>query len=518
MRQTPHSPVRAVIYLRISQDREMDGLAIDRQRADCERIAKDRGWEVLHEYVDQSKSATDKTKVRPAYDEMVRDYEAGSFDAIVCYDLDRLTRQPRQLEDWIDAAEDRGLKLITANGEADLNTDGGRLYARVKAAVARGEVERKSARQSAAHVQRASQGRPPKGVRPFGYAIDGSVVPAEAEVVAQLFKLFAVQDGPSLAALAAGLSGKEARHIPQSLHHVQRFTRTLAIERNERRAEDGLDPRPVPEDGPWSSSTVLGILRNPRYAGWSVYTDRRDRTKNKRRSWYAQVMRDENGDRIKGQWEPIVEEATWLAVQERLDMPERVTNRTGSTSRKHLGSGLFLCGICGKPVKAHGARYRCAGHMMRVRSSVDDWVLRIVRARLARPDLKDALPSRDEPRLRAIQAQIAAHEGKIKRAQHDYDEEIIESYDLKRVRERENAKIVVLEAERTALTATTDLGGVLNAESPVAAFDDADLAIQRRVVDFFCTVELLPAPRGRRTFDPETVRVTPKGNDARASS
>src|SRR5699024_10840960 len=167
MRQTSHAPVRAVIYLRISQDREMDGLAIDRQRADCERIAKDRGWQVLKEYVDQSKSATDKTKVRPAYDEMVRDYEAGSFDAIVCYDLDRLTRQPRQLEDCIDAAEDNGLRLVTANGEADLNTDGGRLYARVKAALARGEVERKSARQSAAHVQRASQGRPPNGVRPF---------------------------------------------------------------------------------------------------------------------------------------------------------------------------------------------------------------------------------------------------------------------------------------------------------------------------------------------------------------
>lgn len=70
--------------------------------------------------------------------------------------------------------------------------------------MARGEVERKSARQSAAHVQRAAQGRPPKGVRPFGDAIDGSVIPHEAEVVAELFKLFAVKDGPSLAALAAG--------------------------------------------------------------------------------------------------------------------------------------------------------------------------------------------------------------------------------------------------------------------------------------------------------------------------
>lgn len=31
-----NDPRRAAIYLRISQDREMDGLAIDRQREDCE--------------------------------------------------------------------------------------------------------------------------------------------------------------------------------------------------------------------------------------------------------------------------------------------------------------------------------------------------------------------------------------------------------------------------------------------------------------------------------------------------
>lgn len=43
------------IYLRISQDREMDGLAIDRQREDCVRLAEREGWEVVEpHYVDQS--------------------------------------------------------------------------------------------------------------------------------------------------------------------------------------------------------------------------------------------------------------------------------------------------------------------------------------------------------------------------------------------------------------------------------------------------------------------------------
>ena len=190
MKPTSSQPVRAAIYLRISLDREMDGLAIDRQREDCEKLAQFRGWEIVETYVDQSISASDKTKKRPAYLRMVADYEAGLLDAIVCYDLDRLARQPRELEDWIDRAESRGLLLVTANGDADLGTDGGRMYARIKAAVARAEVERKGARQSRAHVQRARQGRPPKGVCPMGYTTAGELIPHEAEAVRAIYAAF----------------------------------------------------------------------------------------------------------------------------------------------------------------------------------------------------------------------------------------------------------------------------------------------------------------------------------------
>jgi hypothetical protein len=80
--------------------------------------------------VDNSISASDARRNRPGYDALVRDYQSRLFDALVGYDLDRLTRQPRQLEEWIDAAESRGLAPLTANGEADLTTDARRLFAR----------------------------------------------------------------------------------------------------------------------------------------------------------------------------------------------------------------------------------------------------------------------------------------------------------------------------------------------------------------------------------------------------
>lgn len=297
MIQSSSQPVRAAIYLRISLDREMDGLATDRQREDCEKLARFRGWEIVEIYVDQSISASDKTKKRPAYLRMVQDYEAGLLDAIVCYDLDRLTRQPRELEDWIDRAESRGLLLVTANGDADLSTDGGRMYARIKAAVARAEVECKGARQSRAHIQRARQGRPPKGVRPLGYATSGEVIEHEAEAVKAIYTAFL--RGDSFQGIARALSGAQGDDEGAGVPHLPLHSRTIVLERNARREVEGKAPRPVPEDGPWSASTVLGVLRNPRYAGYSVYTSkdtrRQEAGESRRKALRDNLVKDENG-------------------------------------------------------------------------------------------------------------------------------------------------------------------------------------------------------------------------------
>ena len=338
MKPTSSQPVRAAISLRISLDREMDGLAIDRQREDCEKLAQFRGWEIVETYVDQSISASDKTKKRPAYLRMVADYEAGLLDAIVCYDLDRLTRQPRELEDWIDRAESRGLLLVTANGDADLGTDGGRMYARIKAAVARAEVERKGARQSRAHVQRARQGRPPKGVRPMGYTTAGELIPHEAEAVRAIYAAFL--RGDSLHGIARALSGAQADGEAAGVPRVPLHSRTIVLERNARRQAEGKQPRPVPDDKSWSPSTVLGILRNPRYAGYSVYTSKHTRRQeageSRRKALRDNLVKDENGELVLGRWEAIVEADQWWTVQNLLDDPARVTNRSGFTVRKHL--------------------------------------------------------------------------------------------------------------------------------------------------------------------------------------
>lgn len=394
----------------------MDGLAIERQREDCERLVQREGWTVVETYVDQSISATDATKKRPGYDRMVADYEAGMFDAIVCWDLDRLTRQPRQLEDWIDAARTRGLLLKSVSGDVDLTNENGLLIAGIKIQVARAEVVRKGKRQSAAQKQRARMGRAPKGMRPLGYAINGDVIPEEAEAVRAIYALFTKAEHPeSLRSLARALSGTSpVAGVPALPKH----SHTVSIEREaarRRRAEEERRPyvpREIAPDGPWSPSTVLGILRNPRYAAMSTYTPAEYQADGgRRRSWRAQIVRDDAGEPVRGQWEAIVDDETWWKAQHILDDEQRVTNTSGSTKRKHLGSGLYRCGICDGKVTGASRGYRCAGHVMRSGAAIDEYVTLVIGKRLSRKDArKRVLAPEDGPQARGSTPRSASSE------------------------------------------------------------------------------------------------------------
>lgn len=507
MNRPASTPRKAAIYLRISQDREMDGLAIERQREDCLALVREEGWEVVETYVDQSISATDASKVRPAYDRMVRDYEAGHFTAIVCYDLDRLTRQPRQLEDWIDAATRRGLKLKSVAGDVDLTEEVGLFSAGIKVQIARAEVMRKSKRQSAAQRQRAKQGRAPKGVRPLGYTVQGDVIDDEAAAVRAIYAAFGRTERPeSLRSLARALSGQGQVEgiVPRPKHF-----HTLSVERAAARVEEGLEPREIVPDGPWSPSTVLGILRNPRYAGYSTYTPKEYQADGgRRRSWKAQIVRDEAGDPVRGKWTPIVEEETWWQVQAKLDDEQRVTNTRGSTKRIHLGSGLYRCCVCGGKVTGAPRGYRCAGHVMRTGPAIDSFVTDVIAARLSQPDaLRKVVAAEESPQTAGISAAISEQRARILRAERDYDAEVIEGRDLKRIRDAAETRINELEAQRLMSGRAGGLIPVLNTDNPAQSFRDASLDVRREVIDILATVTLLSQPKGRKGFDPASVEI-----------
>lgn len=451
------------IYLRQSLDATGDQLAVQRQREDCLNIAKQRKWKVAAEFVDNSISASDARKQRPGYDALVRAFDAGEFDALICYDLDRLTRQPRQLEDWIERADpDRGgsLLLVTANGEADLTTDGGRMFARMKAVVARGEVERKSARQRRAALQRAQQGRPPLGVRLTGYTLAGELIPGEADVVAGLFAAFAA--GESLRGLADQMRQSDV---------------------------------PTRHGGKWNPSSVRTMLTNPRYAGRAIY----------------------RGEQIDAPavWPAIVSEDLFTVVQARLSDPRRRTNRTGSTHRKHLGSGLFRC-RCGGVVQSwSGSRYRChaEGHYMRAMGPVDDYVHRVMQARLALPDARGLMSGRSSQRQADLAARATELRTRLAAIAADYDAGLIDGQRYSVAGEKVRADLEPIEQQLATMTGDDAAAEIVAADDPAAAYAAASTMIKRAVIDSLATVTLLPGVRYSRRFDPDSVVITWKGGD-----
>ena len=246
--------MQAAIYLRQSEDRDGNKFAIDRQREDCDKLCAQRGWGTT-EYVDNDTSASNG-KPRPAYQRMLADIRAGVIDAVVAWDLDRLYRQPRELEDLIDLADQKHLALATVGGEVDLSTDNGRLFARIKGAVANSETDRKRARQKRANKQRA-EGRPPE---PLHRAVRVPARPT-SRLILEPAEAMMVRDAYS--AILAGAS----------LHTIAKQWNAASV--------------PTRRGNRWSGATVRQMLMSGATPGWRCTRARPSAPAMAGRSWTA---------------------------------------------------------------------------------------------------------------------------------------------------------------------------------------------------------------------------------------
>lgn len=124
-------------YIRLSEETEGMQLGLQRQREANEKTTANRGWEIVREYEDAGVSAYKRRVVRPGFEQLLTDLASGVIDGVVCWDSDRLARQPRDLERLIDLYETRkGAGVRDGHKDVDLSTSGGPLYARLMVNVA----------------------------------------------------------------------------------------------------------------------------------------------------------------------------------------------------------------------------------------------------------------------------------------------------------------------------------------------------------------------------------------------
>jgi hypothetical protein len=323
--------------------------------------------------------------------------------------------------------------------------------------VARGEVERKGARQKRAQQQAAEQGRPAGGRRPFGYASDAVTInEAEARHVREAY--------------ADVLHGASLKSIARRWNGAQAFTTA---------------------GNPWSHSTVRGVLKNPRNAGLRTY----------------------RGEIVgPAAWPSLVDVDTFEAVRAILSVPERRTTLT--TARKYLLPSLALCWKCGSDVTTghtrHGKRvYVCrAGKCIsRKAEPVDEFVEAVVVERLSRPDAANLLTESGSDELRGLRAKATGIRDRLDDLATGLEEGILTLPAVRKSSARLNAELAAVEAATAAAVRADALGPLVAAHDVAEVWAGLDIAQRRQVVDALMTVTLLKPETGRRDFDPESVRI-----------
>jgi DNA invertase Pin-like site-specific DNA recombinase len=468
--------MRAGVYLRQSKDHNGTGLAVARQREDCLKLCAQRGWTPT-EYVDNDISASTGKK-RPEYERMLADIEAGKLDAVVAWDLDRLHRRPIELEHFMDVADRHRLALATVSGDTDLSTDNGRLFARIKGAVAKAEVERKSARQKRQGLQAAQLGVPKTGPRPFGYEAD-MVTIRESEARALRQAYMSLLAGSSLLGISRDLDNAGFK------------------------ASSGM---------PYHHATLRTMLRNPRYAGLRGYSTRSSDGK----------LRTE----IVGpaQWPGIVDEDTYRAACALLADKGRRKNHVGS-ARKWLLSGIALCGRCndgttvrvnyrGRP-NADGkdvAVYRCRAysHLSRAAQWCDWRVTERVIARLSRDDARELLIDDDREDLAALRREESTVRLRLDQLAEEYGNSDMTLREWQLAREPLKARLADIEARMVHVDRAPILADLVSAHDVRKVWETIGLDRRRAVIDLLYTVTLMPRPAGNAAPPLESVRMEAK--------
>lgn len=476
--------LRACIYARISQDPKLTGLGVERQLEDCRAFCEAHGWTIVAEYVENDTSAY-SGKRRPQYEAMLDAIKNDQVEIVVAHHTDRIHRRLRDLVEYTDIVRDgRGnMKVATHTikaGDIDLSTPSGIMIAHIKGAVDEAYVSEAREKNKRGRLQIAQKGGRHKCARVYGWEDDGlRVRESEAKVIREIVERLI--DGQSPTAVANVLNAREVLTVTGAR---------------------------------WSGLNIRKCAERASNAG----------------------LRSHQGEIYQGNWEPIIDRATWehvcLILKDRLSLKYK-----RGVGRKYLLTGFAVCGNCGNKLSATvGASGRVASYRCKKAHSSDvahEHGCGVVsRAILPLEHLvSEAVIFRlDSPQLAASIAQQTSHrtdvadllkERQIQQAQLD---ELVDDYYTNKILTRAqflNAKARVdanLDATTKKLNAMTsrqtvqavDLKGTLR-----ETWQTASIEWKRNLVEMLIEkVVVLPYEEhfkvvwyGKYRFDPDRVEI-----------
>ncbi|MFI1294358.1 recombinase family protein [Streptomyces sp. NPDC020792] len=299
---TPGEP--AAIYCRISHARDEDQTGVDRQERICRDIAERLQLRVepAHVYVDNNRSAWQRNRKRPGWEEMLKAMREGDIRHVIVYHPDRLMRQPKDLEELLSIADDKRILLHGEANRRDLSDPDDRFILRIEVAHACRSSDDTSRRLKDALKDKAREGKPHVGNRPYGYTSDGrAIIEEEAEIVREVFRRY--------------LDGESPRHIAQDL-----TARSVLTSKGKT----------------WQPENVRHLLSSNFVAGVRIH----------------------QGEEVGiGAWPAIIDRGQWDEVQRlREYRAERSRDEQKRPTRYYLLRGVATC-ACGVRMAGTNSRY-----------------------------------------------------------------------------------------------------------------------------------------------------------------
>jgi hypothetical protein len=223
----------------------------------------------------------------------------------------------------------------------------------------------------------------------------------------------------------------------------------------------------------------------------------------------------------RGDWEPLIDEDTHHALVTFLSDPSR--RRAISYERKHMGTGVYRCGVCGGKMKSSGGRggvafYRCRnidygekGHVTRKMAPVDELVTAAVLAVLGRAGVQALLVDAPGVDLDELRTRRAALEVRLDELTQLFTAAEIDARQLSTGSADLRAKITEIDQVLSAAAASSPALELLegNPDELANRWDAASPDLKGKIVDELMVVTINKAPQGSR-FNPESIRITPK--------
>lgn len=329
-------PKRVAVYCRLSYAPDGSVEKVERQETDCRELARRLGWVVSgrHVFVDNSRSAWQRHRKRPAWDQLLAAVEAGEIDAIIVYHGDRMIRQPFDLETLISLAESRGLRIASPSGTRDLDSPDDRFILRIEAAQACRESDNISRRVTRGVTARVAKGLPGTagGKRPYGWGVQtGTRTKTDPETGEE--RQVPVFDTTQPVA-------EEIRFIQRGIERQLAGMSQAAVVRwlNGQGAV-------TTEGNPWTAKSWRNVVLGPRVAG----------------------LIEHDGRLHEAVWDGAVSVDVWEAVKA-LYTASAARNPYQGRERKHLLTGIAECYRCHKGPSGTCVAEPCGGPHMTVRS------------------------------------------------------------------------------------------------------------------------------------------------------